>query len=309
MYACISIHKRKRVRQDLHVIVDCHTHIWESTRQLGRCAEPGRLRAYGSAAKSASGYDLQIAGTPVDACFLLGFRSKALGVDIPNKFIGECVSQYPDKTIGFGSIDPEHDKVIDEAERICSEYHLAGFVLSPAGQGFHPASTCVADLYGYAREHAMPIIIHHGAPFGGQFCEFADPVLWAGVFREYSEVKFVLTDMGWPWTDQALLMAAEFENVYVDLAGLVGRTWIAYQVLIKAHQLGLMDRLLLASDFPAAGAAATIEALYNINLLAGSTNLPTVPRQKLNEIVERNSLKLLGIHDKRSVPDVAGERS
>ena len=98
-------------------------------------------------------------------------------------------------------------------------------------------------------------------------------------------------------------MAAEYEHVYIDLAGLTDRTWSAYQTLIKAYQLGLTDKLLLASDFPAAGTAAAIEGLYSIsiNQLVGATNLPAVPRQKLREIVERNVLDVLGIERQISV--------
>jgi hypothetical protein len=291
------------------MIVDCHVHIWESTRQLGRCAEPGRLGPYSSAAKSASIHDMEAGSSPVDVCFVLGFRSVAMGADIPNKFIADCVQRYPNKVIGFGSVDPEHDDVLLEAERIRTDYRLAGFVLSPSGQGFHPTSTHVTRLYEYARAHQMPIIIHCGPPFGGPFCEFSEPVLWSSVVREYGSVKFVFTDMGWPWTDQAMLMAAEYENVYIDLAGVATRTWIAYQTLIKAYQLGLTGKLLLGSDFPSAGAAAAIESMYNINQLATATNLPTIPRQKLREIVESNALACLGLEQVPAKRDVAGHAS
>jgi len=291
------------------MIVDCHTHIWEATSQLGRCADAYRLAAYSSAAKSASGYDLQAARGPVEVCFVLGFKSRALKVNIPNRFIADYTYQYQDKVIGFGSIDPVHDDVLTEADRIRKEYHLAGFVISPAGQGFHPTSTSVIKLYDYAREHQMPIIIHQGPPFGVPFGEFSSPVLWASVFREYRNTKFVFTDMGWPWQDQALLTAAEYENVYIDLAGLANRTWMAYQTLVHAYQFGLTHKLLLASDFPAAGSAATIEAIYSINQLVGQTNLPSIPRQKLREIVERDTLKLLGLEHKLAAGALESDKS
>ncbi|NLX07331.1 MAG: amidohydrolase family protein [Phycisphaerae bacterium] len=280
------------------MIVDCHAHIWEATSQLGRCAEPARTRIYASAGKSAGSHDLQIASAPVDVCFVLGFRSRALGVDIPNKFIADCACQYQDKVMGFGSVDPVHDNVPAEADRIRRQLHLAGFVVSPAGQGFHPTSTDAMKLYDYAADHRMPVIVHQGPPFGTPFCEFSNPVLWSSVCREYRDLRFVFTDMGWPWTDQSLLMAAEYENVYIDLAGLVHRPWVAYDLLVKCYQMGLVHKLLLASDYPAAGAAAAIEAIYSINQLVGSTNFPSIPRQKLRDIVESNTLEKLGLENK-----------
>jgi len=146
----------------------------------------------------------------------------------------------------------------------------------------------------------MPIIVHSGQPFGIPAAEFSDPTLWCPVLREFPEVKFVFTDMGWPWIDQTLLLLGEFENTFMDLAGLSAQQWVGYQTLIKGYQMGVLDKFFLGSDYPAAGAAATIEAIYSINQMAGNTNLPTIPRQRLREIVERNVLGLLGLEDRIS---------
>jgi len=262
---------------------------------------------YASAAKSASSYDLKIAAAPVDVCFVLGFRSHALGVDIPNKFIADYAGQHLDEVLGFGSIDLAADNVLAEAERITDVHHLAGFVISPGGQGFHPASTSATMLYDYANNRQMPIIVHQGPPFGTPFCEFANPVLFAGICREFPDLRLVFTDMGWPWPDQALLMAGEYDNVYIDLAGLVAQPLAAYQTLVKADQMGIIDKLLLASGFPTAGAAATIEAIYSINQLVGSTNFPGVARHRLREIVERNVLQLLQLERNLAAKHVAEE--
>jgi predicted TIM-barrel fold metal-dependent hydrolase len=232
---------------------------------------------------------------PVTFTFLLGFRSKLMEVEIPNQFISDCVYQHRDCIIGFGSVDPIADNVKAEAQKIDNEYKLAGFVVSPAGQGFHPTSTHVLPLYRYAREHQMPIIIHNGQPFGMAGAEFSDPMLWAPIFREFNDVKFVFTDMGWPWTDQTLVLLAEFENVYMDLAGLANQSWLGYQTLIKGYQAGVLNKFLLGSDFPATGISATIEGIYSINQMVSNTPLPAIPRQRLREIVERDVLRLLGL--------------
>lgn len=277
------------------IIVDCHAHLWESASQLGKAARSWRLGAHPAAGKSVSPHDLQVAAAPVQVTFLLGFRSQLLGVDIPNKFIADYAYQYRHNMVGFGSVEPTAGPMWSELERIRLDYKLAGFVVSPAGQGFHPASTSAGPLYDYARTHKMPIIVHNGQPFGSPAAEFSSPVLWSPVLREYPEVKFIFTDMGWPWVDATLLLLGEFENVYMDLAGLTVNTWVGYQTLIKGYQMGVLDKFLLGSDYPAAGAAATIEALYSINQTVGNTNLPTVPRQRLREIVERDVMTLLGL--------------
>jgi predicted TIM-barrel fold metal-dependent hydrolase len=56
-----------------------------------------------------------------------------------------------------------------------------------------------------------------------------------------------------------------------------------------------MNKLLFGSGFPNASAAHCIEELYGISHLVHGTNLPTIPREQLRSIVERDALKLLGI--------------
>jgi len=282
------------------IIVDCHAHLWESTSQLGKSARSWRLSSHPSAGKAVSSHDLMMAAAPVNVTFLLGFRSELLGVDIPNKFIADCAYQYQQNIIGFGSINPLSGSIRPEAEKIRLEYKLGGFVVSPGGQGFHPACTQAMRLYDYAREYQMPVIIHSGQPFGVPAAEFSYPVLWSPVFREFPEVKFVFTDMGWPWVDQSVMMLSEFENVFMDLAGLTTQQWVGYQTLIKGYQLGVLDKFFLGSDYPSSGAAATIEALYSINQMVSNTNLPTIPRQRLREIVERDVLGLLNLEGRIS---------
>jgi predicted TIM-barrel fold metal-dependent hydrolase len=280
------------------MIVDCHAHLWEAPHQLGRCAEPGRTRIYTAATRPAGPYDLQMANQPADVTFVLGFRARMLNVNIPNAFIAAAVQQQPDRLLGFGAIDPDHDNVRAQADHIRKELRLAGFVVSPTAQGFHPASTTATLLYDYATDNDMPIIVHNGPPFGGVFCEFGSPDLFAGVCREYSKLKLIFSHFCWPWSDSALRLAMEYDNVYINTAGIATQTWHAYQTLVKAYQLGVIDKFLFASGFPDGGAAAAIESLYSLNQLVGATNLPAVPRHKLREIVERNTLTLLGL-DKR----------
>jgi hypothetical protein len=59
-----------------------------------------------------------------------------------------------------------------------------------------------------------------------------------------------------------------------------------------------MDKLLFGSGFPAATAGQCIETLLGFNMLLADTNLPTVPRVNIRNIIERDTLELLGIKEK-----------
>jgi predicted TIM-barrel fold metal-dependent hydrolase len=101
--------------------------------------------------------------------------------------------------------------------------------------------------------------------------------------------------MGHPWTNEANMLLAKHENVYAEISGLLLHPWQAYQALLGAYQYGVMDKLLFGSGFPTRAASYCIEALYSINHIAVGTNLPTIPREQLRGIVERDALSLLGI--------------
>ena len=61
-----------------------------------------------------------------------------------------------------------------------------------------------------------------------------------------------------------------------------------------------MDKLLFGSGFPSGNAGQCIETLLGLNMLLADTNLPTVPRGSIRNIIERNTLELLGIKEKNT---------
>ena len=56
-----------------------------------------------------------------------------------------------------------------------------------------------------------------------------------------------------------------------------------------------MDKLLFGSGFPHDSPSHGIEELYGIAHMIHETNLPTIPREQLRGIVERDALGLLGV--------------
>ena len=56
-----------------------------------------------------------------------------------------------------------------------------------------------------------------------------------------------------------------------------------------------MDKLLFGSAFPAARAQQCMETLLGFNQMLAGSNLPIVPRGNMQRIIERETLKVLGI--------------
>jgi predicted TIM-barrel fold metal-dependent hydrolase len=278
------------------MIVDCHTHVWESPGQWGLAGREQRA-GRSAAAGGASLQQHQEASRPVDVSFVLGFRSLRLGAEIPNRFVAGYVRQHPDRLVGFAGVDPSDlPRAMEEMEEACTELGLKGLTVSPTAQEIHPAATQAMRLYAEASRLGVPIIFDNAlVGMGGGRMDFGRPALLDEVAGELPELRMVVSHMGWPWVDEAVVLLGRHPNVFADVSGLLQQPWQAYQGLLSAYHGGVMEKLLFGSDFPYGSATSAIEALYSLNRIGNGTNLPTIPRQQLRGIVERDVLALLSI--------------
>ncbi len=292
------------------MIVDCHTHVWESPAQLGSAAD-----AAGAGKRSAMGgreLELPLASADrhfsacehVDVTLVAGFQSRYLQALIPNDQIASYVRQHPDRLVGLAGIDPSDSKsAIDELQRAREELGLVGAAIAPAAQDFHPSDSKAMVVYQKAAELRMPVLFHSGIyPCATTKLEYAQPVLLDEVAREIPELKILIANVGAPWMAETLTLLAKHTNVYAEISGILNQPWQAYQMLLSAWQGGVIHKLLFGSGFPFAVAAHCIEAIYDINQMCHGTNLPAIPREELRSLVERDALPLLGINFRRPVP-------
>lgn len=297
------------------MIVDCHTHIWQSPDQLGQVdlgetSRASRMRPRHSSPAGAPGggrtvwrsipaadpdYHWSQRGT-VDKSIVLGFKSRYLRAEIPNQMVADYVKRDPGRLIGFAGIDPTESSAVDEVRIAHGELRLRGITMSPANQDFHPADTRAMSVYEKAEELGMPILFHPVGHFTEQSkLEFARPYLLDEVARSFPKLRLIVAQLGQPWVDETITLLGKHSNVFADVSGLLGRPWQAYNALVSAYQYGVIDKLLFGSDFPYTNPSECIEALYSLNQVAQGTNLPIVPRESLRGIVEREALNLLGL--------------
>jgi predicted TIM-barrel fold metal-dependent hydrolase len=223
---------------------------------------------------------------------------------ISNDDVAAYVAQYPDRLIGFAGVDPSApQEAIAEMDRARDELSMHGLAVAPAAQDFHPSDSQAMLVYSAAAERQLPVVFHTGVHVASATkLEYARPVLLDEVARELPDLKMVIAHLGHPWELETIPLLAKHANVFAETSWLLREPWRAYQALLSAHQCGVIDKLLFGSGFPGAAASCCIEALYSINHLVHGTNLPTIPREQLRGIVERDALSLLGIADGHSRP-------
>jgi uncharacterized protein len=291
------------------MIVDCHTHVWQSPEQLGQMdlgelSKAMRIRPVRFSPRNTLWRNVPAAdpehhwaqSRTVDKSIVLGFKSRYMRAEIPNRYVADYVNKFPQKLIGFAGIDPTERSAVEEVRSVKHDLHLRGITLSPANQDFHPADSRAMDVCAEAERLGMPILVHSASTFTDQSkMEFARPCLLDEVARAFPRLRIIVAQMGHPWIEETMCLLSKHENVFSDVSGMLGRRWQAYNALVLAHEYGVIDKLLFGSDFPYTSATECIESLYSINQIAQGTNLPVVPRESLRGIIERDALALLGL--------------
>jgi len=258
------------------MIVDCHTHI--------NCA-----------AENVEVSEHLAAAETVDACIVLA-TAEGSSQEV-NKKLSEYVSKHKEKMVGFAVVGPTKDKTnVKNLAFITDKLQLKGTVLYCSSCGFHPAHSRAMRFYESAQELGLPVFFHNGGPLKSEaVLDYTQPYLLDEVAREFSALKIIIGTMGIPFVEQTLSMVAKHKNVYADLTIRPSNIWQVYNMVTAAHECGVMDKLLFGSGFPFSKAGECMETLLGFNKLLADTNLPTVPRGNIRNIIERDTLELLGI--------------
>lgn len=277
------------------MIVDIHTHVWECPCHIGEQFLTD-ARAVGSGEIAVDLDKHWQAMQPVDRAIVLGFRARHVGVLVPNEYVAGYVKQHPEKLIGFCSVDPHDDDVLEQLDYAVRTLALRGLKLGPIYQNMHPCDGRMKRLFQRAEEMQIPVLIHQGTTFCANVSlEIANPVLLQPIALEFPRLRLIIAHMGHPWIAETLVLIRKNRNFYADISALHYRPWQFYNALVTAMEYGVLDRLLFGSDYPFTTPAATIDALRNINRMVDGTNLPRLPLEKMTEMIHRDSLKLVGL--------------
>lgn len=279
------------------MIIDAHTHFWQSPEQLGPALIAALRRRRGErwTALDASPRAHAEAIEPVGAAFVLGLNSRLLEAEVPNASLAEYVGKQPERLVGFAGVDPTAPDAVGELERLPA-MGLAGVTIGPAWQDFHPADTRAMRFYETCEGLGLPVIVQGGTWLAAEAkLEYARPYLFDEAARTFPALKLIISGCGLPWAEETYALVAKHDHVFTDLAGLCERPWQLYNMLLEAHQIGVTDRLLFGSGFPWTTPGEAIETIYSLNRYAHGTALPSIPREKLRMIVERDTLGALGL--------------
>ena len=299
------------------LIIDAHCHIWEE-RLLS-----DELRDIIIAISKQYRFDPElILNSPsdrlvqemdeakIDKTILLSldydfhFRGK-IGYKDYNDYVANIMKEYPERFIGFVGIDPRRGKeAINELERGIDELGFKGVKLWPL-TGFYPDGLQFYPFYERVEELGVPILCHTGIGPTGTYLKYCRPMYVDTIAVDFPKIKIIMAHIGFPWTSEAIAVAAKNPNVYFDISMwepfLKMAPFAFFQTLIEAKMTCGINKILFGTDWPLFAPILSlkeyVDGIKKMKLppplkLMG---LPEFTDDEKNKILGENAVKVLDL--------------
>lgn len=260
------------------VIIDFHTHIFppwvREKRNEYIKRDPCFSLLYSQPkAKMATAEELvaSMNETKVDLSVVLniGWASQELCVET-NDYILDSISRYPDRLIGFCSVQPkDEDAAIIEVER-CARAGARGIgEMRPDVQGFNLTDKMIMQpLVDAAVTHNLIFLTHSSEPVGHQYTgkgEVTPTILYSFIVN-FPDLKVVCAHWGGGLPLHALMpeVARALANVSFDTAA----TILLYQAGIFKQVSNIIgsDKILFGTDYPLISQNRIIAQIQSLEL-------------------------------------------
>jgi len=248
---------------DTLVAIDVHTH---AERNAGEPQDPVTTELLDAAARYFGGSPEQPTAQEVAdyyrerrmaaIVFIVddeaGMGRRRLG----NDEVLAAAEANPDVLIPFGSVDPHKGKLgVREAHELIDR-GVRGFKFHPNTQAFSPDDRAFYPLYETIAEAGLIALFHSGTTGigagmpggGGVKLKYSNPMLVDDVAADLPELDIILAHPSFPWQEEALAVATQKPNVYIDLSGWSPKYFP--EILVQYINTRLKDKMLFGSDYP-----------------------------------------------------------
>lgn len=220
-----------------------------------------------------------------------------------NDYIASLVNKYPEKFIGFASVNPMFkgpEAAINELERAIDELKLTGLKLYPTYQHWSPADSEVAfPIFQKAEELDIPVMLHMaGSSAIDAPMKYSKPMLLDDVGRKFRKLRVIIGHMGIPWEKEALFMLQKHPNFYAELSyfnGTIDRETL-YRFLLSCKPFFVpLGKLFFGTDYPIYDPNKLVNMLRTVNDEAKKLKKAEIPEEEIDGILGDNFAKVVGI--------------
>lgn len=282
------------------VIIDFHAHVFppqiKKNRRRYAESDPCFAMLYSkSSARLATAEELIASmdknGIDVSVILNTGWTTHDLCVET-NDYILESISRYPDRLIGFCSIQPlSFEAALYEIER-CAEGGARGIgEFMPDVQLFNLIDDEItAPFVKMMRRHKLIMLTHASEPVGHDYPGkgTVTPDLLYRFIASYPDLPLICSHWGGGLPFYALMPEVKkaLKNVFFDTAA--SPLLYSPQVYNMGIELVGADKILFGSDFPLLEQGRCLKEVTSLNL----------PPEVAGKILGDNARRLLGIKDR-----------
>lgn len=200
--------------------------------------------------------------------------TRAGAVIVSNEEVKTLIDYYPDRLIGFASVDPKRKDALEVLEKAFVELKLSGLKLSPAMQHFMPNDRMMDGIYRMCLKYNKPILFDAGMTWvKNSPSKYSNPLLFEDVAIEYPELLMCLGHFAWPWTRETAMLILKYPNLYADTALLYFDSPIQFFKTTFHDQLGeywidrmLYDKVMFGSTYPRIEQKRMVKAMESLTL-------------------------------------------
>jgi uncharacterized protein len=232
----------------------------------------------------------------VQYAVLQAYDMKNFGLDIPNRFVADCLKNHPDRFIcGYASVDPVMRGVDTAISWLQEGYDmgLRGLKIHPIGMRFAPDDKKLYPLYEKVTELKIPVGFHI-LPIVHPFTKLKDLEISRidAIAKDFPEMKIQICHFGKyhiaPDVYDLMHCCLCNQNVYTDLSAPIPMNKEGIMGLFKwVKELNLIDKSMFGTDFPMVPPSWYVECIEK-------TDFSEEEKQK---IMCDNALRFVGRED------------
>lgn len=234
------------------MLIDVHTHAMTSEHWGPEWEDHWKpVYGHGWTDVTPEAYDAVMSEGGVDLSFVFGITAHYAGMETPNDYIVDFVSQCRSNVVGFMAIDPTDPGAAVEQLRDGVDRGLRGIKCYPVLGLFDIRDEALDPFYRAATEAGVILLWHMGAtpsPIGK--LELSNPLLVDEVARRHPGLVQIIAHLGHPWQRETMVVLRKNPRVFSDVSALWARPADGYRALVRAQEWGVVDKLLFGSDYP-----------------------------------------------------------
>jgi predicted TIM-barrel fold metal-dependent hydrolase len=225
----------------------------------------------------------------------LDLTTSAGDMVVSNEEVQNLARLYPNKFIGFASVDPHRTDALEILDYAFKDLGLKGLKLNPSKQRFYPADELLKPIYQKCLQYNRPILFHSGMSWEPNApARFSQPLNFEDVAINFPDLRFCLAHFGWPWIQETVMLLIKYPNIYTDTSLLYMDSPEDFFTQVFTKNLGPLwvernfhRQVMFGSNTPRFRAFKLKSALEQLDLR----------KQTLDQVLGLNALNFLGLED------------